>query len=147
MIDSAKQKAASANQTASNTMDRLNEIRKEINKIGVPSGSGNLSGILDDVDQTSEILSVMFLFPFSCALFFFPPPFTFLVFPVKNLQDTIPTLDRKLSAVENLTSQFSPISNISENIKNLKDLIEQARDAANRVRSYSVITAIHACPV
>uniref|UniRef100_A0A3Q0SFF0 Si:ch211-241e1.3 n=1 Tax=Amphilophus citrinellus TaxID=61819 RepID=A0A3Q0SFF0_AMPCI len=104
MIDSAKQKAASANQTASNTMDRLSEIRKEINKISVSPGSSNLGGILDNVNQS-----------------------------VTNLLETISTLDDKISVVENLTSQVSPISNISENIKMLKDLIEQARDAANMI--------------
>lgn len=61
---------------------------------------------------------------------------TFLVFPVNNLLNTIPSLTNKISTVENLTSQVSPINNISENIKMLKDLIEQARDAANKVRLF-----------
>uniref|UniRef100_A0A8D3DAP7 Laminin subunit alpha 3 n=1 Tax=Scophthalmus maximus TaxID=52904 RepID=A0A8D3DAP7_SCOMX len=50
-------------------------------------------------------------------------------FFVKDLLNTIPSLDDKISEVENLTSHLSPISNISENIKKIKDLIEQARDA------------------
>uniref|UniRef100_A0A3Q4H9B5 Si:ch211-241e1.3 n=1 Tax=Neolamprologus brichardi TaxID=32507 RepID=A0A3Q4H9B5_NEOBR len=66
-----------------------------------------------------------------CLLFFFS--LTFLVFPVNNLLNTIPSLTNKISTVENLTSQVSPINIISENIKMLKDLIEQARDAANKV--------------
>ncbi|XP_026004687.1 laminin subunit alpha-3 isoform X1 [Astatotilapia calliptera] len=103
-INEAKQKAASANQTASDTMDKLNKMRNELNKINVSPGSSNLNGILDDVNQT-----------------------------VNNLLNTIPSLTNKISTVENLTSQVSPISNISENIKMLKDLIEQARDAANKV--------------
>lgn len=103
-INEAKQKAASANQTASDTMDKLNKMRKELDKIDVSPGSSNLNGILDDVNRT-----------------------------VNNLLNTIPSLTNKISTVENLTSQISPISNISENIKMLKDLIEQARDAANRV--------------
>lgn len=36
-----------------------------------------------------------------------------------------------------MTSQFSQINNITGNIKKIKELIEQARDAANRVRSRS----------
>lgn len=40
-----------------------------------------------------------------------------------------------MAEMENLTSQLSPIGNITENIKRIKELIEQARDAANRVRS------------
>lgn len=35
--------------------------------------------------------------------------------------------------MENLTSEFSQINNITGNIKKIKELIEQARDAANRV--------------
>ncbi|XP_018532089.1 laminin subunit alpha-3 isoform X4 [Lates calcarifer] len=104
MIDEAKKKAALANDTASNTMDKLNDIRKELDKINVSPVDSNLSSVLDSVDQS-----------------------------VKDLLNTIPTLNDKISEVENLTSQVSPISNISENIKKIKDLIEQARDAANRI--------------
>lgn len=70
----------------------------------------------------------------------FSPSYPLLA--VKNLLKTIPDLNNKISAVENLTSQFLPISNITENIKKIKELIEQARDAANRVRSHSVNTSI-----
>uniref|UniRef100_A0A4W6DE38 Laminin subunit alpha 3 n=1 Tax=Lates calcarifer TaxID=8187 RepID=A0A4W6DE38_LATCA len=114
MIDEAKKKAALANDTASNTMDKLNDIRKELDKINVSPVDSNLSSVLDSVDQS-----------------------------VKDLLNTIPTLNDKISEVENLTSQVSPISNISENIKKIKDLIEQARDAANRVRSHSFTGSGH----
>lgn len=60
-----------------------------------------------------------------------------LLFAVKNLLQSIPTLNDKISEVENLTSQFSQINNITGNIKQIKELIEQARDAANRVSSPS----------
>ncbi|XP_073347774.1 laminin subunit alpha-3-like [Pagrus major] len=104
MIDEAKRKAAAANGASSDTMDKLNDIKNELDKISVTPGNSNLGGVLNDVDQT-----------------------------VKTLLNTIPSLNDKISEVENLTSQFSPISNITENIKKIKDLIEQARDAANRV--------------
>lgn len=68
---------------------------------------------------------------------------------MKNLWNTIPSLNDKISEVENLTSQFSPINNISESIRNIKELIEQARDAANKVRSSSPNTAVQnelVCP-
>ncbi|XP_075877558.1 laminin subunit alpha-3-like isoform X2 [Nelusetta ayraudi] len=104
MIDDAKRKAADANSTASNTMNRLNDIQKEIDKIKVTPANSNLSNVLNDVDQT-----------------------------VKNLLNTIPSLNDKISEVENLTSQFSPLSNITENIKKIKELIELARDAANKI--------------
>uniref|UniRef100_A0AAX7W413 Laminin subunit alpha 3 n=1 Tax=Astatotilapia calliptera TaxID=8154 RepID=A0AAX7W413_ASTCA len=85
--------------------------------------------------QSAILLHFLFSPVFNALLenvyFFFS--LTFLVFPVNNLLNTIPSLTNKISTVENLTSQVSPISNISENIKMLKDLIEQARDAANKV--------------
>ncbi|XP_042353016.1 laminin subunit alpha-3-like [Plectropomus leopardus] len=104
MIDEAKQKAAAANDTAKNTMDKLNDIKKEMAKISVTSGDSNLGGVLDDVNKT-----------------------------VKDLLNKIPNLSDKISEVENLTLQFSPITKISDNINKIKELIEQARDAANRI--------------
>ncbi|KAG8014177.1 Laminin subunit alpha-3 [Nibea albiflora] len=103
IIDEAKRKAASANSTAADTMNKLNDIRKEVDKINVTRVDPNLKNVLDGVDQT-----------------------------VKDLLKTIPSLDDKISEVENLTSQFSP-GNITDNIKKIKELIEQARDAANRI--------------
>lgn len=61
VIDEAKRKAASANGTAGVTLDRLNAIRKEINKISVTPVDSNLGNILDDVDQSGEILNFFFL--------------------------------------------------------------------------------------
>ncbi|KAM9845354.1 laminin subunit alpha-3-like [Aulostomus maculatus] len=104
MIDEAKRKAAAANDTASDTMDKLNAIRKEMDKISVSPVDSNLGGVLDNVDKS-----------------------------VKDLLKKIPSLNDKISEVENLTSQFSPLSTITENIKKIKELIEQARDAANRI--------------
>ncbi|XP_037538133.1 laminin subunit alpha-3 [Nematolebias whitei] len=103
-LDEAKRKAASANDSASNTMDKLNAMKTEMDKINLSPVDANINNVLNDVDQS-----------------------------VKNLWNTIPSLDNKISEVENLTSQFSPINNISESIRNIKDLIEQARDAANKI--------------
>ncbi|XP_034559528.1 laminin subunit alpha-3-like [Notolabrus celidotus] len=104
MIDSAKKMAADASKINSDTMDRVNNIKEEIEKINVPAGGANLGGVLDDVDKS-----------------------------VNDLLNAIPSLNDKISEVENLTSQFSSINNITDNIRKIKDLIEQARDAANRV--------------
>eukprot|EP00063_Salmo_salar_P020916 XP_013995751.1 PREDICTED: laminin subunit alpha-3-like isoform X7 [Salmo salar] len=104
MLDEAKSKAASANDTASTTMDRLNAIREEVDKINVMPSDSNLSSVMDDVNKS-----------------------------VKNLLNTIPSLQDKISEVEELSSQLSPVTNISENIKRIKELIEQSRDAANRI--------------
>ncbi|XP_077580678.1 laminin subunit alpha-3-like [Stigmatopora nigra] len=104
MIDNAKRKAASANDSASDTLDKLDAIRKEMDKITVTPGNSNLGALLDDVDQT-----------------------------VKNLMKSIPSLNDKISEVETMTSQFTPLKNITDNVKKLKELINQARDAANRI--------------
>ncbi|XP_041698140.2 laminin subunit alpha-3 isoform X2 [Coregonus clupeaformis] len=104
MLDEAKREAASANDTASTTMDRLNAIREEVDKINVMPSDSNLSSVMDDVDKS-----------------------------VRNLLNTIPSLQDKILEVEELSSQLSPVTNISENIKRIKELIEQSRDAANRV--------------
>ncbi|XP_056148615.1 laminin subunit alpha-3-like [Lampris incognitus] len=104
MIDQAKRKASRANDTAGTTLDKLDAIRKEVEKINITPLDSNLSSVMDDVDKS-----------------------------VKNLLNTIPSLEDKISEVENLSSHLSPVSNISENIKKIKELIEQARDAANRI--------------
>ncbi|PWA25274.1 hypothetical protein CCH79_00005330 [Gambusia affinis] len=104
MIEEAKRKATSANNTAADTMDKLNKIRKEIDKISVSPANANLSNDLNEADQT-----------------------------VKDLLKTIPSLNDKISEVENLTSGFSGLGNISENIMKIKELIEQARDAADKI--------------
>ncbi|CAL8279923.1 unnamed protein product [Lota lota] len=104
MIDEAKRKALFANNSTGNTMDRLNDLSKELDKIKVTPVDSNLTGIMDDVDKS-----------------------------VRDLLNKIPTLEDKLSELENLTSQLSPVSHITENIKKIKELIEQARDTANRI--------------
>ncbi|XP_077376606.1 laminin subunit alpha-3-like isoform X1 [Festucalex cinctus] len=103
-IDAAKRKAAAANNSASDTMQKLDAIKKEMDKFNFSPGDSSLGGVLDDVDQT-----------------------------VKNLLNTIPTLSDKITEVETLTSQFAPLKNITDNVKKLKELINQARDAANRI--------------
>ncbi|XP_035644145.2 laminin subunit alpha-3-like isoform X3 [Oncorhynchus keta] len=104
MLDEAKRKAAAANDTASTTMDRLNAIREEVDKFNVMPSDSNLGSIMADVDKS-----------------------------VKNLLNSIPSLQDKISEVEELSSQLSPVTNVSDNINRIKELIEQARDAANRI--------------
>lgn len=55
MLDQAKGKAASVNRTAAETMDKLSTIERELDKISVAPGDGNLNNVLSDVDQSSEI--------------------------------------------------------------------------------------------
>ncbi|KAJ8372354.1 hypothetical protein AAFF_G00290230 [Aldrovandia affinis] len=104
MIDDAKKTAADANSTTNDAMNRLDAIRKEVDKINILPLDSNFDNVLSDVDKS-----------------------------VKNLSNTIPSLLDKISQIENLNSQLSPASNVSENIKRIKELIELARDAANRI--------------
>ncbi|MGH0133733.1 UNVERIFIED_CONTAM: hypothetical protein FKN15_025415 [Acipenser sinensis] len=51
---------------------------------------------------------------------------------VKNLSSAIPTLLDKMDKVEEMSRQLTPSSNISDNVERIKELIKQARDAANK---------------
>ncbi|KAM6918219.1 laminin subunit alpha-3-like [Xenentodon cancila] len=104
MIEEAKRKSALANDTAANTMDRLNAIKKEVDKISTAPVDSNLSSVLANVNQS-----------------------------VNNFFKIFPSLTDKIEEVNKLNTQLSPISSISENIKKIKELIEEARDAANRI--------------
>lgn len=57
LIDDAKRKAASANQTVSSTMDRLQAIKKEVDNIKVTPVNPNLDNVLDNVNQSGKILN------------------------------------------------------------------------------------------
>lgn len=52
MIDEAKKAAASANDTATSAMDRLDDIKKEVGKINVTPGQSNLDSVLNEVDKS-----------------------------------------------------------------------------------------------
>jgi len=54
MIDEAKRRAAAANNGAGETMDRLKDINKELDKINITPLDSNLSSIMDDVDKSGE---------------------------------------------------------------------------------------------
>lgn len=49
---------------------------------------------------------------------------------VKKLTNQLPDL---FSKIESINQQLMPISNISENVNRIRELIQQARDAANKV--------------
>lgn len=61
MIDEAKTKAASASDSASNTMDKLNDIKTEIDKISLTPVDSNLGNVLDNVDKSGEDLKKLLL--------------------------------------------------------------------------------------
>ncbi|XP_060731068.1 laminin subunit alpha-3 isoform X2 [Tachysurus vachellii] len=109
LIDIAKKTAQAANASASDTMNKLKDINKEIaaikalNRSGSPDQAG-IDSMLSDVDNA-----------------------------VKNLSSSIPSLLEKFTEVEKLSSDIDPNNNISYNIMRIKELIEEARSAANRI--------------
>ncbi|KAL6491046.1 hypothetical protein MHYP_G00013910 [Metynnis hypsauchen] len=104
IIDAAKKTAEVANASATDTLDQLKAINEEVAKINATPSSSNIDRMLNDVDMT-----------------------------VKNLSSSIPSLLDKIAQVERLSSQIDPNNNISNNINRIKDLIDQARAAANRI--------------
>lgn len=56
--------------------------------------------------------------------------FLFNFIAVKKLTNKLPDL---FSKIETINQQLMPISNISENLNRIRELIQQARDAANKV--------------
>ncbi|KAL7875637.1 hypothetical protein AOLI_G00106000 [Acnodon oligacanthus] len=104
IIDAAKKTAEAANASAADTLNQLKAINEEVAKINATPSSSNIDRMLNDVDMT-----------------------------VKNLSSSIPSLLDKIAQVERLSSQIDPNNNISNNINRIKDLIDQARAAANRI--------------
>ncbi|XP_033854379.3 laminin subunit alpha-3-like isoform X1 [Acipenser ruthenus] len=107
-INRAKDMAGRAQDKVGDVMNKLNPIKTEVDKIKNSNGASpvdpNLNKVLDEVDQS-----------------------------VKNLSSAIPTLLDKMDKVEEMSRQLTPSSNISDNVERIKELIKQARDAANKI--------------
>lgn len=138
MIDIAKKTAQAANASASDTMNKLKDINAEIDAIKALNASGspdqaNINRMLNDVDMAGEGTFLRVAFEMINVwrwIWFISFPHT-----VKNLSNSIPSLLDKFTEVEKLSSEIDPNNNISYNIMRIKELIEQARSAANRVRT------------
>uniref|UniRef100_A0A8D3D4N3 Laminin subunit alpha 3 n=1 Tax=Scophthalmus maximus TaxID=52904 RepID=A0A8D3D4N3_SCOMX len=106
------------------------DLTKKVNEISKAAAQEDIVKAAEDhAKNLSKLAKELEEFFYTCCIFLY----LCHLLAVKDLLNTIPSLDDKISEVENLTSHLSPISNISENIKKIKDLIEQARDAANRI--------------
>ncbi|XP_041102067.1 laminin subunit alpha-3-like isoform X2 [Polyodon spathula] len=107
-INRAKDMADRAQDKAGDVMNKLNPIKAEVDKIKSIKGAGpvdpSLNKVLGEVDQS-----------------------------VKNLSSAIPTLLDRMDKVEEMSRQLTPSSNISDNVERIKELIKQARDAANKI--------------
>ncbi|KAG1945758.1 laminin subunit alpha-3 [Pimephales promelas] len=105
LIIQAKEGASDVNATASDAITRMQNISEELKKINISPQDSNLDDLLDGVNKT-----------------------------LTELDQSFPSLIDKLHEVENKSEQMPDSANISSSIQRIKNLIEQTRDAANRIR-------------
>nr|XP_021329128.1 laminin subunit alpha-3-like [Danio rerio] len=105
LINQAKEGAAGVNATAADALTRMQNISEDLNKVNVSTQDPNLNNLLDGVNKT-----------------------------LTELDQTFPSLIDKLNDVENQTEHLPGPTNLSSSIERIKVLIEQTRDAANRIR-------------
>lgn len=103
-IASANRTIGSANEVTDGVVTKLQPIKDELDGIKLRVGSGS-SGDYNKLVAEADS-------------------------SVKKLTSTIPDLLRKLNSTH---QQLMPLSNISENVNRIRELIQQARDAADKV--------------
>ncbi|XP_023597830.1 laminin subunit alpha-3 isoform X2 [Trichechus manatus latirostris] len=104
MINSAKNMVRNANDVTSEVLDGLSPIQTDVKRISDTYGS----------TQSED---------FNKAL-------TDADNSVTKLTNKLPSL---LSKIESINQQLLPLGNISDNVDRIRELIQQARDAANKV--------------
>ncbi|XP_064511147.1 laminin subunit alpha-3 isoform X2 [Pseudopipra pipra] len=103
-ITSAKNMVKSAEEVTTNVWDELLPIQADVEKIKSTYGSTQSAGFSKALMEANN--------------------------SVKNLTNQLPDL---FSKIRSINQQLMPIGNISENINRIRELIQQARDAANKV--------------
>ncbi|KAM9386689.1 laminin subunit alpha-3 [Phaethornis superciliosus] len=104
IISSAKNMVKSAEDVTTNVLDELLPIQADVEKIKSTYGSTQSAGFSKALMEAKN--------------------------SVKKLTNKLPDL---FSKIESINQQLMPISNISENVNHIRELIQQARDAANKV--------------
>ncbi|XP_014426018.2 laminin subunit alpha-3 isoform X2 [Pelodiscus sinensis] len=104
IISSARNMIKSANDITSNVLNELNPIKADVEKIKGTYGSAQSADFNKALTEANN--------------------------SVKKLTSRLPDLFNK---IERINQQLMPISNISENVNRVRELIQQARDAANKV--------------
>ncbi|KAM7012856.1 laminin subunit alpha-3-like [Tautogolabrus adspersus] len=104
LIESAKSDASASSSTVSNMTERLKRISQEVDRITSTNISVNTHNMLTDADLT-----------------------------LKNLITALPVLKDKITIVEAFSGTAPPSGNISENIRRIKELIEETRNFVNRL--------------
>uniref|UniRef100_A0A8C5TBM3 Laminin subunit alpha 3 n=1 Tax=Malurus cyaneus samueli TaxID=2593467 RepID=A0A8C5TBM3_9PASS len=104
IITSARNMAEKANTVTDSVMAELGPIEAEVEKIKSNYGSTQSASFNKALMEANN--------------------------SVKNLTNQLPDL---FSKIKSINQQLMPLSNISENINRIRELIQQARDAANKV--------------
>uniref|UniRef100_A0A663MFQ1 Laminin subunit alpha 3 n=1 Tax=Athene cunicularia TaxID=194338 RepID=A0A663MFQ1_ATHCN len=104
IITSAKTMVKSAEDVTTNVLDELLPIQVDVEKIKSTYGSTQSAGFSKALMEANN--------------------------SVKKLTNKLPDL---FSKIESINQQLMPISNISENVNRIRELIQQARDAASKV--------------
>ncbi|XP_049683277.1 laminin subunit alpha-3 [Accipiter gentilis] len=104
IITSAKNMVKSAKDVTNNVLDELLPIQADVEKMKSTYGSTQSAGFSKALMEANN--------------------------SVKKLTNKLPDL---FSKIESINQQLMPISNISENVNRIRELIQQARDAANKV--------------
>nr|XP_021142755.1 laminin subunit alpha-3 isoform X2 [Columba livia] len=104
IITSAKNMVKSAEDVTTNVLDELLPIQEDVEKMKSTYGSTQSAGFSKALMEANS--------------------------SVKKLTNKLPDL---FSKIESINQQLMPISNISENLNRIRELIQQARDAANKV--------------
>lgn len=104
MITSAKNMAKNANDITDNVLNELNPIKEDVDKIKLSYESTRGADFNKALTDVSNT--------------------------VNNLTNILPGLFNKITSIN---QQLMPIGNISENLNRIRELIQHARDAANKV--------------
>ncbi|XP_051468097.1 laminin subunit alpha-3 [Apus apus] len=104
IITSAKNMVKSADDVTTSVLDELRPIQGDVEKMKSTYGSTQSAGFSKALMEANN--------------------------SVKKLTNKLPDL---FSKIESINQQLMPISNISENVNRIRALIQQARDAANKV--------------
>ncbi|KFM11849.1 Laminin subunit alpha-3, partial [Aptenodytes forsteri] len=104
IITSAKNMVKSARDVTTNVLDELLPIQADVENMKSTYGSTQSAGFSKALMEANN--------------------------SVKKLTNKLPDL---FSKIESINQQLMPISNISENVNRIRELIQQARDAANKV--------------
>uniref|UniRef100_A0A674K505 Laminin subunit alpha 3 n=1 Tax=Terrapene triunguis TaxID=2587831 RepID=A0A674K505_9SAUR len=104
VITSAKNMVKNANDITANVLGELNPIKADVEKIKGTYGSNQSADFNKALTEANN--------------------------SVKKLTSKLPDLFNK---IESINQQLMPIGNISENVNRIRELIQQARDAANKV--------------